>query len=258
MRTTSQKCVQRFQPPVQLSHGRLYFSHPPLFGDEYYYSIIISRAINKLFQRCFFQGRDLSSVLKGVEEGLVFLRFLRFLSVRGGEGKNIDCPGAEENYRALISEALIRKDRDKRRKFLSKLSPFRHPPRDGNFYAIFRLPSRQAHPLSHPPLKGQQEGKGKVYLSWIPFFPLTTTPISGEKTFLTGSRYPYFFYSFQKNQEERREGRKGNPRNLVFLPNDISIRQFENLQRRFENLPRSLYLFSSAFVSRFFSRRVES
>lgn len=72
-----------------------------------------------------------------------FLRFLRFLSVRGGEGKNIDCPGAEENYRALISEALIRKDRDKRRKFLSKLSPFRHPPRDGNFYAIFRLPSRQ-------------------------------------------------------------------------------------------------------------------
>lgn len=103
---------------------------------------------------CFFQGRDLSSVLKGVEEGLVFLRFLRFLSVRGGEGKNIDCPGAEENYRALISEALIRKDRDKRRKFLSKLSPFRHPPRDGNFYAIFRLPSRQAHPLSHPPLKG--------------------------------------------------------------------------------------------------------
>lgn len=49
-------------------------------------------------------------------KGSLFLLLLR------SREKISIAPGAVENYRALISEALIRKDRDKRRKFLSKLS----------------------------------------------------------------------------------------------------------------------------------------
>lgn len=128
------------------SNYRTDFSSP--LGDEYYVlRIIIS--INKYtdFNDVPFNDETLRR-WKGS-----FLRFLlsfssSLLNVRGE--KISIAPGPVENYRTLISEALIRKDRDKRRKFLSKLSPFRHPLRDGNFYAIFRLflffpsPSRPA------------------------------------------------------------------------------------------------------------------